>query len=142
MRHQYAKCSFVLRDILKSYFSRSVRNFFSWLKRSFLLYVFIILVFKRSMYHSRRTWKETFTNFYTFSNASKCLTSNMCNIYTKVLRTRLLRKYNKFSCCVVYFLITHGIGEHYRQIANGVSVVEKHARLCSVGRSVCKKWSL
>ena len=28
----------------------------------------------------------------------------MCNIYTKVLRTRLLRKYDKFYCCVLYFL--------------------------------------
>ena len=32
--------------------------------------------------------------------------------------------------CVVYFFITHCVG------------AEKHARLCSVGRSVCKKWSL
>ena len=28
---------------------------------------------------------------------------NMCNIYTKVLRTRLLRKYDNFYRCIVYF---------------------------------------
>ena len=27
----------------------------------------------------------------------------MCNIYTKVLRTRLLRKYDNFYRCIVYF---------------------------------------
>ena len=34
------------------------------------------------------------------------------------------------KCCVVYFFITHCVG------------VEKPTRLCSVGRLVCKKWSL
>ena len=31
------------------------------------------------------------------------MSSNMCNIYTKVLRTRLLRKYDNFYRCIVYF---------------------------------------
>ena len=60
----------------------------------------------------------------------------MCNSYKKVLRTRLLWKYDKFCRCVVYFFITHCVGEHSRHIDNGGIVVEKHARLYSVGRSV------
>ena len=47
--------------------------------------------------------KRNFYKLYIFSNAAKCLTSNMCNIYTKVLRTRLLRKYDNFYRCIVYF---------------------------------------
>ena len=44
--------------------------------------------------------------------------------------------------CVVYFFITQWVGEHSGLINNGGIIVEKHTRLCSVGRSICKKWSL
>ena len=58
--------------------------------------------------------KRNFYKLYIFSNAAKCLTSNTCNVYTKALRTRLLRKYDKFYRGTVYFFITHCIGEHSR----------------------------
>ena len=53
---------------------------------------------------SNKNWKETFTNFIYSLMCEMCLNSNMCNIYIKVLRTRLLRKFDKFYHCVIYFL--------------------------------------
>ena len=50
---------------------------------------------------SNMNLKRNFYKLYIFSNAAKCLASNMCNIYIKVLKTKLLRKYNKFYHCVV-----------------------------------------
>ena len=50
---------------------------------------------------SNMNLKRNFYKLYIFSNAAKCLASNMCNIYIKVLKTKLLRKYNKFYRCVV-----------------------------------------
>ena len=44
------------------------------------------------------------------------------------------------KCCIVYFFITHCIEEHSRYIDNGRIVVEKHAHLWSIGKSVCKKY--
>ena len=38
------------------------------------------------------------------SSAVKCLISNTCNIYTKILRTRLMRKYNKLHVVLFIFL--------------------------------------
>ena len=59
------------------------------------------------------------------------MSSNMYNIYTKVLRTRLLRKYDKFYRCIVYVFITHCVGEDSRQIDNGGIDVEKKL-VCAV----------
>ena len=50
----------------------------------------------------------------------------MCNIFTKVQINGLLRKYDKFYHCVVYFFITHCVGERSRQIDNGGIVLEKN----------------
>ena len=93
MRHQYAKCSFVLRDILKSYFSQKVRIFFLDLKDPFYLRFYNFNV-QKELISFKKSLKRNFYKLYIFSNAAKYLTSNMYNIYTKAQRTRFLRKYD------------------------------------------------
>ena len=78
---------------LKAISLRKSEFFFLDLKDPFYLRFYNFNVQKERI-SFKKSLKRNFYKLYIFSNATKYLTSNMYNIYTKAQRTRFLRKYD------------------------------------------------